>query len=184
MDDRTKPIFLREVQRQISFAEIATEEMMSITESVISNSVTDPEKMQTLFWYAAQNLLISLANISKVLYPSKKYYRRGDALRKELSLPVENVFKSRLLRNSFEHFDERIEEFFMSATKGKGSIFIDTNMVEIKITGLDMPIAYMRNYLPSERTLYFQDVKLNLDTVQTELNELKEKLNKLIKSAE
>jgi hypothetical protein len=179
--EKYKTIFLSEIKRQVAFAEMAIEDMLRISDLIISESEYDPERTQTLFWNSTQNLLISLANISKILYPAKKYYSRGTWLRKDLNLPIENIFKSRQLRNSFEHFDERIEEFFDLA-KDKGTIFVDSNMAEVKISGMTgFKIAYMRNYLPKERTVYFQENSLNLDIARKELSMLKNSVELLTK---
>lgn len=174
--DRHKSIFFEELKKQLSFAELAVEEMLNITHEIMSDEgLKNAERNQTVFWYSAQNLLVSLANISKILY-SYKYQKRSSSLRKDLAIPNENVFKDKRMRNSFEHFDERIEELYLSL-KRKPSIYIDSNMAEISVANVNMPVVFMRNYLPKELTLTFQGLSLNLDIVQKDLKLLKEKLD-------
>ena len=64
-------------------------------------------------YYYLQSLLIALGNISKILWPiKKKYENRGIELRSTLNIKEDSALKNRDLRNLFEHFDERADDWF------------------------------------------------------------------------
>ncbi|RZN80605.1 MAG: hypothetical protein EVB11_11510 [Winogradskyella sp.] len=63
-------------------------------------------------WSAIQSILISSSNISKILWPKRKYAQRGEELRKLLNIDSKCVLKSRKFRNIFEHYDDFINDFF------------------------------------------------------------------------
>ncbi|MDY8137457.1 hypothetical protein [Aquimarina sp. 2201CG5-10] len=63
-------------------------------------------------WSAIQSILISSSNISKILWPKRKYEERGQELRDLMKIDSECVLKSRKFRNKFEHYDDFISDFF------------------------------------------------------------------------
>lgn len=171
-----KAHFYGEIKKQLFFAQFSLDNILEDTELILKGKQIEQDK----FWYFVQGLLVSVANISKILYPVKKYYRkRGDFLKKELNLSANSIFKNREIRNCFEHYDEHIDDFFGSLSQN-GSIFIDSNMVEINIQGINMPVVFMRNYLPKTKTLTFKNISLNLDVVKKDLDMLKEKLDGIL----
>lgn len=80
---------------------------------------TDPWVDTTETWLAIQGILVSAANISKLLWGSgrkddeKVIARRAarQPLRDLLQIDETSPLASKALRNDFEHFDERIEEW-------------------------------------------------------------------------
>lgn len=76
----------------------------------LKNSVVEFDKIAV--WSAIQSILISSGNISKILWPIRKYEERGKKLRKLLKIDSESVLKSRIFRNKFEHYDELLDDFF------------------------------------------------------------------------
>ena len=68
-------------------------------------------------WYSVQAFLSAAANISKLLWPldrrdgAKQFPDRGAHLRRTLAIEESSLLKNKDLRNHFEHFDERIEEW-------------------------------------------------------------------------
>ncbi|MER2119196.1 MAG: hypothetical protein ABS935_02955 [Solibacillus sp.] len=176
MNSHVKRLFLGEIEKQLHFSEISLSKMKNISDDFNNGLWDDAENNSTLFWYATQSLLVSLANISKILYPVKsKYKKRGEILRRELSITAQNIFKDRRVRNSFEHYDEHIDDFFSQVKSG--SIFVDSNMGEIKIEGVIAPIVFMRNYLLKEQKITFKDLSLDLQDVEEGLSDLRVKLD-------
>lgn len=174
--EKYKKHFYGEINKQLFFAKFSLDNILSDTELILSGEQINQEK----FWYFVQGLLVSVANISKILYPVKKYYRkRGDFLKKELNLNVNSIFKNREIRNCFEHYDEHIDDFFEKLPQD-GSIFVDSNMVEINIQGVNMPVVFMRNYLPKTKMLTFKNISLSLDIVEKDLDMLSEKIDNLL----
>ena len=85
-------------------------ELVSNAHERLLDSVDEFDK--TTLWSAIQSILISSGNISKILWPTKKYKERGEQLRKLLKIDSESVLKSRKFRNKFEHYDELLDDFF------------------------------------------------------------------------
>ncbi len=68
-------------------------------------------------WSSIQSILVSVANISKILWPSKNRLR-GKRIRELLKVEGDSILSNRKFRNHFEHYDERIEEWFHKRTTG------------------------------------------------------------------
>jgi hypothetical protein len=76
-------------------------------------------------WCSIQSILGAAANVSKILWPDKKYKTRGENLRQFLKVEKDNPLCSRKFRNHFEHYDERIEEYFQNIS---GGVYVDLAM--------------------------------------------------------
>ena len=70
------------------------------------------------FWYSVQSLLMAAANVSKLLWPTYRSKvenlvpHRGEELRRSLAIgDKHSVLKPRTLRNHFEHYDVRLEQW-------------------------------------------------------------------------
>jgi|GEM_PF-3245001 len=87
---------IAEVQSQTDFA------MMAFQDLKAALAVKDTRRT----WYSVQGFLIAAANLSKLLYSKQS---RCTELRTELGLKDASPIAAREVRNSFEHFDERIE---------------------------------------------------------------------------
>jgi hypothetical protein len=68
-------------------------------------------------WYALQGLLIAAANIQKLAWGQggKKAAQRAD-LRTTLAIADDSALHNPDLRNDFEHFDERLDEWYATAS--------------------------------------------------------------------
>lgn len=86
------------------------------------------EHNQNLVWYSVQAFLISIGNISKILWPgNKKSIDRGKHLRSLLGIDNQSVLRERKFRNHFEHFDERLDQWIDSTDH---SLFIDKTITD------------------------------------------------------
>jgi hypothetical protein len=64
-------------------------------------------------WFALQSVLVSAANVSKLLWGSRgKRSAERQALRDSLGVADSSPLRDPDLRNDFEHFDERLEEMY------------------------------------------------------------------------
>ncbi|HLB22026.1 MAG TPA: hypothetical protein VK605_07925 [Solirubrobacteraceae bacterium] len=69
-------------------------------------------------WFALQNLLVAAANLSKLLWGSSgKREVERKALRDSVGVDNTSALKSLDIRNDFEHFDERIEDWYVRQGK-------------------------------------------------------------------
>ena len=69
-------------------------ELVSNANERLLDSVDEFNK--TTLWSAIQSILISSGNISKILWPTKKYKERGEKLRKLLKIDSESVLRNRI----------------------------------------------------------------------------------------
>jgi hypothetical protein len=104
MDEELREIFKLELRSQCQFVFIGVEQL----NSALKKSNADAA------WFALQAILVSAANISKLLWGNKKdvVIEARRPLREEMGVTEDSALNSRRLRNSFEHFDERLEELF------------------------------------------------------------------------
>ena len=109
MDTLVLRIFQHEVELQCRF----------ILASVHELNATQVLRGQDDVWRQLQTILVSSANLSKMLWGSgtnKAERKAKEAERKPLrdSLQIEDgsPLRDRNLRNDFEHFDERVERWF------------------------------------------------------------------------
>ena len=88
-------------------------------------------------WYSLQSFLIAFANISKIFWTKKQrsYEERGQFLRKLLDVDDSSPFKIRDPRNHFEHFDERIDDWYLSNPDHN---FADANIGPHNFVSADM----------------------------------------------
>lgn len=115
------------------------------------------------FWGAIQSILVSSGNVSKILWPSKKYSLRGKQLREYLQIDDNNILASRVFRNHFEHFDERVEERFNDSPTG---VYIDRQMNPSLNKLFDDPEPMcQRGYNTFDHTLIFNGEILDIKEV-------------------
>lgn len=118
-------------------------------------------------WSTIQSFLVSSGNVSKILWPRKQYKSRGDKLRSQLKVSDDNPLAKRSFRNHFEHYDERVEEWF---AKHPTAIYDDLAM-NPSLLAFDVPSAH-RGYNSFNNTLLFRGELLDLNELQNAIDEL------------
>jgi hypothetical protein len=104
VDDRTAEIFKFEIETQCRFILRAEERLRTVPGDVM------------LAWQELQTVVVSAANISKILWGSSgRKEKEREPLRRALKVPDDSPLRDPDLRNDFEHFDERIDLFFDGA---------------------------------------------------------------------
>ena len=166
-------IFVDEVLNQCEFALMSWE--------YLQTSLLKEEDNSRIFCHI-QAFLVAVANISKILWTSKKFTSRGEELRRVLQVPTDSPVKDKNIRNVFEHYDERIESWVNSSKRRHIS---DMN---ISISGFSAipdldPIDCMRNLdISRDRknlTLTFHGESYNLTMTKHAVTELQERARKL-----
>jgi len=123
-------------------------------------------------WCSIQSILIAAGNVSKILWPKQKYKIRGEKLRQLLKVENDNPLSNRKFRNNFfEHYDERVEEYFQGNSQGA---YIDLAMNPSLKSGLfnDSPLNTHRGYNSFNNSLVFRNEIFYLDEVLTALDKL------------
>ncbi|MFA6248031.1 MAG: hypothetical protein WC615_13925 [Mucilaginibacter sp.] len=123
-------------------------------------------------WYSIQSILVAAGNVSKILWPRQKYKIRGEKLRQMLKVEQDNPLSNRKFRNNFfEHYDERVEEYFQGNSQG---VYIDLAMNPSFRSGIfgDPPLNTHRGYNSFNNTLVFRDETLDLDEILIALDHI------------
>lgn len=122
-------------------------------------------------WCSIQSILVAAGNVSKILWPNEKYKIRGEKLRQLLKVEKDNPLSSRKFRNHFEHYDERIEEYFKYNSQG---VYIDLAMNPSLNSGIfgNLPLNTHRGYNSFNNTLVFRDETLDLNKVLSALDNI------------
>ena len=108
---------MNEVQEMILIGEIVLQSKIALRAAGCLRT-TDGNLDQVETWCSLQSILVAAGNVSKILWPNEKYKLRGAHLRKQLHVEKDNPLSSRKFRNHFEHYDERIEEYFKYNSQG------------------------------------------------------------------
>ena len=156
-------VFISEIVNQAKIADLAA--------SSLGEIANDVDPIET--WGAIQSILIAAANVSKILWPPrKKSALRGETLRKLLGVDARNPLSDRNFRNHFEHYDERIEDWF----KEEGSaVYIDSRIDPFDSFWGSNPANFHRGYDPVTKTLTFRGESTDLAAILSALQEIREK---------
>lgn len=170
-------VFQREVQRQCRFAMIANEGMDEALRLSEASGINEAMTHDEHFWYSLQAFLISVGNISKLLWPSSPgkgkqriIPNRGEKLRESLDVPEDSCLQSRKLRNHFEHFDERLERWANPARLAHS--LIDSNLLSSDLFGGENHHSMLRNFDPERRVVTFSEDRYDLQPILDEVEKL------------
>lgn len=154
-------VFLCEIEFQSELAARAAERLATWEDHA--------DSIET--WSAIQSILIAAGNVSKILWPPRREsVPRGKMLRELLHVDDRSALSDRNFRNHFEHFDERIEDWFSSTHSAH---YTD------QVIGLcpirDFPQTVHRAYDPLTQTLIFRGESMNLASILGALDEIRKK---------
>ena len=97
--------------------EVVSTVMSYLTESEDENPLAAVDTEDVL--NHLQNVVVQGAALSRYFWPvGKGYKRRGEYLRQALGITDQNPLKSRELRNSMEHFDEKLDDYLSNGIVG------------------------------------------------------------------
>jgi hypothetical protein len=151
-------IFIDEIVLQSKIARRAAERLQAANESFDHIEI----------WGSIQSILVATGNISKILWPNKKYEKRGERLREILKVEKSNPINNRKFRNRFfEHYDEMVEDWFEHQSQG---VYIDLAM-NPSLGGIGTNNTH-RGYNSFNNTLVFRGELLDLDEVLKALEEI------------
>jgi hypothetical protein len=152
--------FYIEIEKQCRFALIAANDMNVALQSYITD----------LLFYSIQALLVSIANVSKLLWPgAPRIPNRGSQLRTKLRIGANSAIRLRTFRDHFEHYDERLELWASSSARHN---IVDTSVLPPgSIQGLD-PGDFMRNFDPTAYSVTFRGDTYPLRPVIAEVQTL------------
>ena len=183
MDRLLEKTFLQEINGQCNNALLALENVRA-WEAKLPD--TDAQRR---FWYSIQSALTAVANISKILFPGASACAgRGMHLRGLIGAVATDPFNPnpptrtnhpRNMRNSYDHFDERIDLKWWTVTGRKeraGYCFFPLGALEAKFGVLNC----FRNYDMTTRTLTFMGEHLEMQPVENAVKALQQQLTTLL----
>ena len=95
----------------------------------------EPPDIDVLVWYPIQSFLTAAANVSKGLWgqggdhPDRVQRRKNrEPLRQLLKVADDSPLRNVNMRNKFDHFDEKIDEWWEQSTQ---HLFIDGNLMAL-----------------------------------------------------
>ena len=158
----TEHILLGEIAFQCQLAAKAAERLPACDDQFDSLEV----------WSAIQSILIAAANVSKLLWPSHSRSARGPALRALLEVDDRNPLADRTLRNHFEHYDERIEDWMSTAPS---ATYVDQSIGSAAFNPRAFPQVVHRHYDPCTKVLTFRNESVSLASMLEALDLIRQK---------
>lgn len=113
-------VYVTEIVRQADLFDFG----VGVIESAVSSSSDDRRAVAVRLSAGITVCLAAAAFASKLLWPiggGEWSQERGRALRDRLAVTQGSPLKSRSVRDSLEHFDERLDQFAREATNGFGA---------------------------------------------------------------
>lgn len=151
-------IFIGEIVLQSKIARRAAERLQVASENFDHTEI----------WTSIQSILVATGNISKILWPNKKYEKRGERLRQILKVEKNNPINNREFRTHFfEHYDEMVEEWFKHQPNGA---YVDLAM-NPSLNGSGTRNTH-RGYNSFNNTLVFRGKSLDLTAISKALDEI------------
>lgn len=119
--------------------------------------------------------LSSMAAVRRILYPpnaTASVQRRASAILNVLGTPTLVNVTSARVRNSWEHFDERLDKYLM-ARKGAGG-----SVTELHVSAQtpDAKTTVLRRFDPVEIAIHFAGDKISLRPAADEMRNLSERI--------
>jgi hypothetical protein len=170
MDDRMTMQFNYYLEQQCMFCQFAYESL--VLEEMKRNKSIDR------MWFSVQNLLTAAGNISKVFWPAQRgakngskrarYVERGRKLRERLGVKDNSPLQSRRLRDTFEHYDERMQDWLGdNPNKGfsESGVFSGCKVPEF-------PDWHLRSLVLDTKTVIYLEESVSLRQIVDEAGQL------------
>jgi hypothetical protein len=125
---------------------------------------------QDVFWASVQNCLTAVAQISRACWGEEgKYRKERKPLRQSLGIKKDSPLKPLSGRNEFEHFDERIDEWFATSTD---RIHVDRIIGPANIIGGVSTLDMFRVFDPTTAEVVLWGERFPLKTIMDEVTRL------------
>ena len=138
-----------------------------------------------MFWYSIQNYVVSLANISKLLFGVKGYASKEEwdkrkeerrQFREILNISESTLLKNKEMRNLLEHIDENVEKFSLETSTYVVDRNIGTsNMIMLHDNNFfDKNYYNLRNYLTDKQEFWLFNKKFSITETFPEILDLRD----------
>ena len=177
MDKFLKSVYLGQVKEECEFCFAAVEKMNLLLE----------KKADGDFFREALDLVHHAAAVSRILWPpgckdkkkKARAQRRGQVLRDELGLKGSHPTQNRALRDHFEHFDERLDDWAENSRNHNivGKLFGPRRAISGESID-DSDIIH--HYDPDTKTYAFRGEPFNIQELVDGLNEIYKSTNSFL----
>lgn len=129
-------------------------------------------------WFGLQSILISASNASKLLWGAGRTDKEAQALhearrplRESVGVDDSSPLNSRRVRNSFEHFDERIDDWFKASENHN---YVGRNIGPPNMIVIDgaPPDDHFGHFDPSTSVVTFWDRSAELNPIVGEAEKI------------
>jgi hypothetical protein len=153
-------LYLYELKHQCEFAQIA---YIDLCNAISSHNAKR-------LWAALESFLIAATKISIIFWPQKdKYNKRGEDLRKLLSVEDTVAFRNRNARNDLEHFDERLEDW---NAKSQLHNIMDSAILPDSSFATGTNMDYLRVFLTRRFVFKFENNEYEINPIHASIVEL------------
>lgn len=153
----------RSAMRSVEFL---AELMQKVTEQDIVKPIRDVGFSVVLD--RVQNIVLHGGSLSRFLWPVSTCRERGDYLITCLEVSESSPLKSRKLRNSIEHFDERLDNYFKKNIAG--TIFPEYVGTTPKSDGV--PVHFFRAYFIDTGSFFLLGEEYNIPEIVKEISRI------------
>jgi hypothetical protein len=168
---------------------------------IIFNSLTIPEDGYSMIidhenQHLINSIIVSAGNIKKLILPNPSKYSneakalhktrvdRGNYLSNLLKISGEEDMLNIKVRNSIEHFDEKVDSLALKKHKNNENLinngFILYNMSLSSRKAFQPEPYYLKAYIVDERTAFIDNKPINLDSIHKEATELRNLVSSLL----
>jgi hypothetical protein len=181
MDEFIEGIYLRELVAQCEFGVGSVQRM---------NKVLENHGSPSEFFREAGDFLQHSSAVSRLLWPpggnsrqkKKRAKTRGGYLRKALEITDDHCLEDRTLRNHFEHFDERLDDW---AETSLHKHMVDNNIGPRNALGNSIKDQdIMRWFDPATRMLIFRGEQFDVQALVDGLTNVQSKAQKRLETLE
>lgn len=161
MDRRLLRLFQQQTLEQCGYILIAANQL---DEQISTHSCDD------VFWRELQNLVVSTANVSKLLWgQGGRLAKKRKPLRESIKVSDLSPLRPTTMRNHFEHIDERLDRWWAdSVTRNYADRSVGPSTM---IAGLK-EIELFRGYDPSTATARFWGDTYDLPEIVAEVQRI------------
>jgi hypothetical protein len=155
LSEHVVSIFQGEVHNQAEFVTMAILDLDEMIKQL------GPGFDHDRFWFTMDAALGAIARLGDIFWPRDKESRskrRGRILRERFGIEAADEATKRDVRNSFEHFAQRLDSWAETSEHG---MFIDRNIGPAGAL-VNVPVSYARHYDPRTHVISVFGQELNL----------------------
>jgi hypothetical protein len=134
----------------------------------------------TAVWFGLQGILVAASNASKMFWGSRQepVIEARRPLRESVAVDDQSPLSSRKVRNDFEHFDERLEDWFATSSNHN---YLGRNIgpPDMIVIADQVPTDHFGHFDPSTAIVSFWENSADLRAIVAEAERILARLNEI-----